>query len=200
MTKLGYPLLPVIERAEVRLGHGLSGSERASLVSSALGVLIVLCIAFPICLLGFTALTTGTAGMKHATLAHASSPPSVFQDTVPGLQDHGGHLGPNQSDSVTLATDRLAVTEAPVRKVAPISTDESILQTDETLPAARKESDDALGPPAEVRRAGARRMHQSQRMAAATRKSGKEKHKTGNAHTRREMKIAADETRSGKSF
>jgi hypothetical protein len=66
MTKLGYPLLPVIVRAEPDLGTGMSQSKKPSLVTTTLGVFIALCLISPFCVIGFGTLGGGGNGTKYS--------------------------------------------------------------------------------------------------------------------------------------
>jgi hypothetical protein len=200
MTKLGYPLLPVIERAEFSLFDRPSGSKDTSRIAKALGVLIVLCLLVLICFIGFTALTIGVPGTKHSTPAPESWPPSVVQGANPGLrgQSANGVLVENRPDLTALSTNSSTVPEAPKPAVAPVSTPPSgPRQTDETTAIVGKESD-APVQPAEGRRARLMKMNHSQPVAAGARKLGKEKHKKGIAHKHRETNLASDGTTSGK--
>ena len=197
MTKLGYPLLPVIERAEFSLFDRPSGSKDTSRIAKALGVLIVLCLVVSICFIGFAALTIGVPGTKHSTPAPAAWPPSVVQGADPGLrgQSADGILAEHRPDLTALSTNSSTVAEALKPAVAPVSTPPSgPPQTDETTPVVGKDSD-APVQPAEGRRA---KMNHSQPVAAGARKLGKEKHKKGIARKHREMNLASDGTTSGK--
>jgi hypothetical protein len=198
MIKLGYPILPVIERAELSLFDGRSRSEGASHVATALVALIVVCLAFPICFLGFTALTARIPEVKHSTLASVSSPRSILPGVVAGLRDHGAtsSLDKNQSDPATLSTNSPALAEADAQAIAPNATSQSTPQLDETDSAVHKKSD-GLRQSAEDRRARPGRTHQSQPIATGARKLGKEKHKNGIAHKHREMNLAGDGTTIG---
>jgi hypothetical protein len=203
MTKLGYPLLPVLERAELSVFDRPSGSKGASRVATALGILIVLCLAFPVCFIGFTALTIGSPGAKHSTVAPASWPESVLPGAVPIAPGHGaaGALDENRPDLTTLPTNSSAVAEAPAPAptptVAPNSTPQSSLQTEETSSVVRKESD-ASSRPAEGKSARVRKVNHAQPTAAGARKLGKDKHKNGIAHKHRETNLASDGTTNGK--
>jgi hypothetical protein len=199
MTKLGFPLLPVIERAELSLFDRSSGSKGASRVATALGVLICLCLAFPICFIGIAALNNGIPGVKHSTVAPAPWPPSVLSDGDPGQRGHAaaGALDENRPYVTTLSTNSSAVAEPPEPAVAPIATGQSTLQTDEISSAVPKESD-ASGRPAEGGSARLRSKNHSQPIAAGARKLGKEKHKNGVAHKHREMNLASDGPTNGK--
>jgi hypothetical protein len=86
MTKLGYPLLPVIVRAEPDLGTGMSRSIRPSLATTTLGVFIALCLVSPFCVIGFGTLGSGGKGTKYSR--HRTN--SAMQQSLPAdLTDVG---------------------------------------------------------------------------------------------------------------
>ena len=66
MTKLGYPLLPVIVRAEPGRGTWMSESAKPSLAITTLVILIGLCLVAPICVIGFSTLSNGGLGAKQS--------------------------------------------------------------------------------------------------------------------------------------
>jgi hypothetical protein len=83
MTKLGYPLLPVIVRA--RPGLGTSDSAKPSPAIAALVILIGLCLVSPFCVIGLSALSRGGSGMKHLRSATGSP----VQQSLPVAQTNG---------------------------------------------------------------------------------------------------------------
>jgi hypothetical protein len=196
MTKLGYPLLPVIERAELDLFDGLSGSGRASHVTTALGFLIVVWLAFPICFIGLSVFTGRIPGAKHSTVATVSPASSVPKGSVSGRhgQADPGTLDMNQSDPATRSTDSATVAEPPA--TPSVSMSQSILQPSETAPAEHTDAEELR--PAEGGRARLKRIHQSLPIATGARRSGKEHHKNKIVHNQRVMKFAADGTTNGK--
>jgi hypothetical protein len=197
MTKLGYPLLPVIERAELDLFDGLSGSGRASHVTTALGVLIVVWLAFPICFIGLSVFTGRVPGAKHSTVATVLPASSVPAGSVSGQHDQAGPgtLEMNRSDPTTRSTDSAPVAEPPA--TPSVSTCQSTLQPSETPSAVQSEAEE-LRRPSEAERARLKRIHQSLPISTGARRYGKEHHKSKIAHDQRVMKFAADGTTNGK--
>jgi hypothetical protein len=197
MTKLGYPLLPVIERAEFDLFDGLSGSRRASHVTTALGLLIVVWLAFPICFIGLSVFTARIPGAKLSTVATVSPAPSVRVGSV--SRQHGradsGTFNMNGSDPAPRSTDAATVAEPPATPSVSIS--QSTLQPSETLTAVHSKPEE-LGRPAEGGRARLKSIHQGPSIATGARRAGKEHHKSKIAHNQRGMKSAADGTTNGK--
>ena len=196
MTKLGYPLLPVIERAELDLFDGLSGSGRASHVTTALGFLIVVWLSFPICFIGLSVFTARIPGAKHSTVATVSPASSVPVGSVSG--QHGqagpGTLDTNRSDPATRSTGPATVAEPPAPPS--VSTCQSTLQPSET-PSAVNINAGELRRLAEGGRAGLKSIHQSPPIATGARRFRKEHHKSKIAHNQRVMKFAADGTTNG---
>ena len=199
MTKLGYPLLPVIERAELDLFDGLSGSGRASHVTTALGFLIVLWLAFPICFIGLSVYTSRVPGAKHSTVATVSPASSAPAASV--SEQHGpvgpGTLEMNRSDPAAGSTDSATVAEPPA--TPSVSAGQSTLQPNETPPAVHGKAEELLRPPeAEAGRAQLKTIHQSVPIATSARRFGKEHHKSKVARNQRLMKFAGDGTPDGK--
>ena len=196
MTKLGYPLLPVIERAELDLFDGLSGSGRASHVTTALGLLIVVWLAFPICFIGLSVFTARIPGATHSTVATVSPASSVPVSSVSG--QHGradpGTLDKNRSDPAPRSTDAATVAEPPAS--SSVSINQSTLQESETLTAVYSKPEELR--PAKGGRARLKSIHQGPSIATGARRSGKEHHKSKIAHNQRGMKFAADGTTNGK--
>lgn len=85
MTKLGYPLLPVIVRARPGLGTGMSDTAKPSPAITALAILIGLCLASPFCVIGLSALSRGGSGTKHLR----SGTGSPVQQSLPVTQTNG---------------------------------------------------------------------------------------------------------------
>jgi hypothetical protein len=197
MTKLGYPLLPVIERAELDLFDGLSGSGRASHVTTALGFMIVVWLAFPICFIGLSLFTGRIPGATHSAAETVSPASSVLVGSVSG--QHGradpGTLDMNRSDPAPRSTHSATVAEPPANPSASIS--QSTLQPSETLTAVYSESEE-LRRPAKGGRVRLKSIHQGPSIATGARRSGKEHHKSKIAHNQRGMKFAADGTTNGK--
>ena len=197
MTKLGYPLLPVIERAELDLFDGLSGSGRASHVTTALGFLIVLWLAFPICFIGLSVFTARIPVAKYSAVATVSPASSVPVGSVSG--QHGladpATLEMNRSHPAPRSTDSATVAEPPAPPS--VSTSQSTSQPSETLTGVHRKAEE-LGRPAEGGRARLKGTHQSPSIATGVRRSGKEHHKSKIAHNQRVMKFAADGTTNGK--
>jgi hypothetical protein len=196
MTKLGYPLLPVIERAELDLFDRLSGSGRVSHVTTALGLLIVVWLAFPICFIGLSIFTARIPGATHSTVATVSPASSVPVGSVSGhgRADPGG-LDVNRSDPAPRSTDSAPISEPPATSSVSIS--QSTLQPSETLTDVHSKPEE-LRRPAEGGRTRLKSIHQGPSIGAGARRSEKEHHKNKIAHNQRGMKFAADGTTNGK--
>ena len=110
MTKLGYPLLPVIVRAQP--GRGTSETAKPSPAITTLVILIGLCLVSPFCMIGLSALSHGGSGMKHLTSGTASpvqqSPPVAQTNGLPAADA----IDVRRSDSI------------PVPSSSPVPSDE----------------------------------------------------------------------------
>ncbi len=197
MTKLGYPILPVIERAEFRLLDGVSRAQRVSHAAGALGILIVLCIAFPIGFLGITAFSPGISATKHARGAIASVSPSVAPGGVARPNDHvsTGIFDETPVDLVAASSSSSTSTNAKVAQLA--TAPETALQPDKTS-SAQSTNGEASNSQTEIGRAHSQRKHPGRSISKEGSRSGREKHKRGIVQRRREMQIAADEATNAK--
>jgi hypothetical protein len=98
MTKLGYPQLPVIVRAEPGPGAGMSESTKPCLVITILGLLIALCLASPFCVIGLGTLISGGPGTKHLSCSNLSPLQESFPVTLQNSRPVAGGIDDRQTN------------------------------------------------------------------------------------------------------
>jgi hypothetical protein len=113
MTKLGYPLLPVIVRAGPGLRTGKSETAKPSPAITTLVILIGLCLVSPFCVIGWSVLSRGGSGTKH----WRSGTGSPVQQSLPVAQTDGlpaaDAIDVRRSDSIPVPSSSPAPSDEP---------------------------------------------------------------------------------------
>jgi hypothetical protein len=190
MTKLGYPLLPVIVRAGPGLGTRMSEAAKLSPAIAALVILIGLCLVSPFCVIALSALSRAGSGTKHL----ASGTGSPVQQSPPVAQTNGlpaaDAIDVRRSDSIPVPSSSPAPHDEPPDAFvnsAVVDDDETGIATHSKhkLPHC-KAADGTSGSGNTHRRRGAPTAHRSEETA-----------KSKTAHHRGKAKSTVNQTSHG---